>query len=55
MKAQFMVLERFVLYNFVSSVLKRSKLYLTYKFKMSVVPYIITLTMSILLNMLTII
>ena len=57
MKAQFMkdILYNIIFLNFVFSVLERRNLYLTFKFKLSVVLYIFTVTMSIPLNMLTII
>ena len=43
----YMVSARFLLYSFFSSVLERSNLYLTFKYKMPLVFYIFTVTISI--------
>ena len=53
--AQFVVSERFVIVNFFLVSLERNDLYLTFRSKTFAVFYVFTVTISILLNMLTII
>ena len=53
--AQFVVSARFLIVNFIIVSLERNNLYLTFRFKTSAVFYVFTVTISILLNMLTII
>ena len=53
--AQFVVSARFLIVNFVLVSLERNDLYLTFRFKTSAVFYVFIVTISILLNMLTII